>query len=173
MTTHAKRRSAAVLGTAALLVALAAGASEVRAVMWWSAVVLPGGPYQRFAGITAGEIRIGRRGTAGFFTRAIAHPGWRITRPNAVLSDFRERSWWPRKRSARQTRAWIFPLWPAAAVLAGASAVAWTSARRHTHGTCSRCGYDLAGITHHLCPECGAAVSSPTPPCASSTSQPG
>jgi hypothetical protein len=50
------------------------------------------------------------------------------------------------------------PLWPLAVTVIGASAWALRGLRRRAAGCCRGCGYDLAGLTADLCPECGAAT---------------
>lgn len=37
------------------------------------------------------------------------------------------------------------------------TAYAWHRCRRVPRGHCAKCGYDLAGITNNICPECGNA----------------
>ncbi len=51
----------------------------------------------------------------------------------------------------------ITRLWPFATVLSGSAGLMWWGrfARRARPGCCRLCGYDLAGNTSGVCPECG------------------
>lgn len=149
-----RRIGVGVMGAGAAMLA-AAGVSEYRAAMWWSAVNLAA-PDQAYATLCRGEVRVGRRGTGGFFTRAIPAAGFAIVSPWRVASDVRGRYWLPGPFRVGQTSGWTLPLYPLGGVLAAGGA-AMTTRRPRMTGRCAACGYDLAGIRGGVCPECGRA----------------
>ncbi|MEX2219614.1 MAG: hypothetical protein WD749_12745 [Phycisphaerales bacterium] len=143
-----RRRLSLALLTAAL-------ASEFIAFAWWSPVDLSG-PHQRYLTLARGELRLGARGTAGFFTRAIPAPGARLQPPARIPTDAHYRYWLPRSFSVMQTRGLALPLYPLGALLAAAG-LALLLRRRARPGHCPACGYDLSGLRAETCPECGEA----------------
>ncbi len=50
------------------------------------------------------------------------------------------------------------PLWPLAALLLLAAAIAYRKSLTNPHA-CPRCGYDLRGLRDRICPECGSGAS--------------
>jgi hypothetical protein len=145
-------RVCVVVGLVVLVISIL---SEVRAVVWWSDVRLPprGWPDQRFVSLSQAQVRIGRRGTSGFFTRSIPETGLSLREPRRIPSDLAARHWFPGLFKNRQTHAYSLPLYPLGALLllAGAPVI---FRRRQSPGHCGRCGYSLAGI-RGPCPECG------------------
>ena len=52
----------------------------------------------------------------------------------------------------------LFPLWAPFLAAALPTAYAWYRCRRRPPGHCPKCGYDLAGNTAGVCPECGKSA---------------
>ena len=166
--TRSRRRflGASVLGAGSLLGAVNL-TSEWYEIGWWSPVRgIGAGPYQDFIDLYSGELRVGRRGTGGFFNRYIPPAGFMFERISFV--KWKNRTWLPGPIRRNQTSGITIPLWPLAALL-GAPGAFLRIRMRHRPGHCRACGYDLAGLAAGPCPECGRLAHA----CASSTSQPG
>jgi hypothetical protein len=66
------------------------------------------------------------------------------------------------------------PIWGLSASSATLGALLWlwrVRGRPRLDGSCSRCGYDLTGLTEPRCPECGEAFDGPMARAASGNSQ--
>lgn len=57
-----------------------------------------------------------------------------------------------------RTRGIEVPLWTVSLLVGVPAGLLWYRDRRRAPGLCRKCGYDLRGADHSLCPECGAAV---------------
>lgn len=67
--------------------------------------------------------------------------------------------WWSAVGSYAGPDEIRVPLWMPIVVFAIPTAYAWYRCRRRpSPDQCSKCGYDLAGIEAHVCPECGKAI---------------
>jgi hypothetical protein len=102
-------------------------------------------------------------------------PGWSLN-PGGT----RYLTWWPpeskffgswQRSDTSTSYRFHIPLWiPLATLVALTLPPAWLEARvyrhnrRSTKGLCSRCGYNLAGLTPHACPECGSTTSAQATP---------
>ncbi len=165
-----RRRAGWILLVIGGVLLAASALSFWRGMGHWSAVRAPGtsAVHQRFVLLVRGELRVGTRGTAGFFTRAIATPGWEWKPPGRMLLNPPGRVWMAWRYTGRQTVSYILPVLPIAAAMAGVG-VAMLVVRPRPEWACKGCGYDLRGTVGGVCPECGTVCSA----CASSTSQPG
>ncbi len=73
-------------------------------------------------------------------------------------------NWWPAVMIGKNSVSWYFggSFWPPALLLAlplAISANPWSQRRRRAKQVlCIRCGYDLSGTDHTLCPECGNEI---------------
>ena len=65
---------------------------------------------------------------------------------------------WPNTWSGgvTYTEVWI-PIWVLIVLVAMPTLWLWRCDRRRQPGLCIKCGYDLRGADHKVCPECGAA----------------
>ena len=147
---HSIARATAALGAVLLAACIA---SEWRGVAWWTAVH-GSQPHQDFALLARGELRIGTRGTAGFFTRAIPTAGLRIEAPSRMLLNPPERVWMAWWYTRPQTGVFILPVTPIAATVLAVGLYPLILGRRAPH-ECAACGYDLTGAPAGRCPECG------------------
>jgi hypothetical protein len=157
-----RRRGAIALASLGVILGGACIVSEFVGVAWWSPVRLTGAkaPGQDYVALARGEIRVGFRSTAGFFTRAIMNEGWWIGDARAVHFEPPTRSWIPRRRIGRLSDCFAFPLAPPAILLLGAAAyLRWRTPR--DPAICPACGYDLRGLPAGRCPECGVAGPAP------------
>lgn len=91
--------------------------------------------------------------------------GWRLVRfkPPALVPSastaWRSLVAWP-PRAASSGTVWFIdlPLWMPLVGVGIPTCWLWRLSRRSAPGSCPTCGYDLAGITTGLCPECGKAT---------------
>ncbi|MCC6909073.1 MAG: hypothetical protein IT430_14110 [Phycisphaerales bacterium] len=60
--------------------------------------------------------------------------------------------------SGTRFRGIEIPLWTAVATAGAAAGWFWYRDRHRAPGLCIKCGYDLRGADHAVCPECGAAA---------------
>jgi len=51
----------------------------------------------------------------------------------------------------------LIPIWVLVVLVATPTLWLWRCDRRRQPGLCLKCGYDLRGADHKVCPECGAA----------------
>ncbi|MCC6908081.1 MAG: hypothetical protein IT430_09090 [Phycisphaerales bacterium] len=83
---------------------------------------------------------------------------WELGRHSSPLSF----SWWfyvERGPWAAGTYAKVYiPLWALVVLFAAPTLRLWWRDRRKPPGLCVKCGYDLRGADHAVCPECGAAA---------------
>ncbi len=143
------------------VVLLASIVSEWRAFERWSPVrALGTDPHQTFVIFARGELRLGRRSTAGFFTRALPRAGWAINPPARIILNPPERVWMAWRYTHSQSVSYILPVTPLAGVAAGIG-FALLIVRPRRPGSCRECGYDLAGLRADRCPECGAGNNTP------------
>lgn len=143
-------------GAAVSLVLLATFISSA----WWT--VARRAPDGSWDGVSMWHLSAGQVGHSHFLLsgeRPPAQPEWRIYatqwpfRWGFDLSRFHSRPVWA-------SSAIAVPLWLPAAIVMGATAVAWRldSQARHRAraGICLRCGYDRSGLAADAaCPECG------------------
>lgn len=79
------------------------------------------------------------------------------TIPPKPLTD-RIRGWFLSPRGMGSGSLFV-PLGPPVAILAALSSfILWRTKRRIPQGLCRQCGYNLTGLVHIVCPECGASV---------------
>lgn len=77
--------------------------------------------------------------------------------PAKPLTD-RIRGWFLSPRGMGSGSLFI-PLGIPVVILAAISSfILWRTRRRIPEGLCRQCGYDLTGLVHVVCPECGASV---------------
>jgi len=55
------------------------------------------------------------------------------------------------------------PIWVLVVLIATPTLWLWRCDRRKQPGLCVKCGYDLRGADHKVCPECGAALQRAAP----------
>lgn len=133
-------------------------ASEFLAFSHFSPVILTPSPHQRFLSLSRGELRLGTRGTGGFFSRFIPPAGPRLSPPAHIASDESARFFLPRTYSRLQTRGCTIPLHTLSLLLL-ACAISAAFRRRSTPGHCTKCRYDLRSLPlGSPCPECGAVL---------------
>lgn len=153
----AEQRSRRPLATVALvvgaLITVACLSSEWRGVAYWTPVH-GDRPHQDFVLFARGELRLGTRSTAGFFTRAIAAPGLRIEPPSRMLLNPADRMWMAWWYERPQTGVFILPVTPIAMAFTGVC-FARLAVRKRGPRECGSCGYDLTGAPTERCPECG------------------
>ena len=90
----------------------------------------------------------------------LATRGGMYTGPDRYAPVDPDWSWWrPRWRNGLGvSQPWCavnIPLWIPLALCLTVSGAAWIPPRRRERGVCHKCGYDLAGNTTGVCPECG------------------
>jgi len=78
--------------------------------------------------------------------------GWQVFRPSA------DRMWGVTTLGLPGSRRRYFPLWMFTGVFGAAAAILLWRDTRPRPGYCTRCRYDLRGVTGGVCPECGTAV---------------
>lgn len=134
----------------------------------WRTSVIMSGPFGDSVGIKSGcafriwttsELRERNSARSGFPTSASMqwafHTGPRRT----------DMEWLPQllSWSASGRRSVTIPLWAPLIVLGVPAAWLWWHHTRHRHGAgcCGRCGYDLSGLQHATCPECGTPCGRP------------
>ena len=146
-----------LLAVSLLLFALVL-ASEFLAFSHFSPVILTPSPHQRFLTLSRGELRLGTRGTGGFFSRYIPPAGAKLSPPSHIASDEPARFFLPRTYSRLQTRGFTFPLHSASVAIISIAAVLHIRHRRTGPGHCLKCAYDLRALpAGSPCPECGAS----------------
>lgn len=73
--------------------------------------------------------------------------------------------WWRRNRpDGLRDSAIYIPIWTLVALAAAPTAWLWRRDRRRKPGLCEKCGYDLRGAEHAVCPECGSPLPRPSAP---------
>jgi len=88
----------------------------------------------------------------------------RLHRPRRHSEPF---SWWfdaSRATMGGVTRTGIaIPIWVLVVLFATPTLWLWRCDRRRRPGLCLKCGYDLRGADHKVCPECGTPPPRPSP----------
>ena len=82
--------------------------------------------------------------------------------PNRLRGDEPFDWWFDASRSTRsygqtETEIWI-PIWSLMLLAAVPTVCICWRDRRRAPGSCIKCGYDLRGADHKVCPECGSGV---------------
>ncbi len=76
-------------------------------------------------------------------------------------------SWWfhgSRETLGGVTRTYVgIPIWVLVVLVATPTLWLWRCDRRKQPGLCIKCGYDLRGADHKVCPECGSPPPRPFP----------
>lgn len=66
--------------------------------------------------------------------------------------------WWFHFSDSLRMKVVDLPIWGIALLAAAPGAYLWLRDRHRLPGHCAKCGYDLRGANHAVCPECGAAA---------------
>ncbi len=71
---------------------------------------------------------------------------------------------WPQPGAMGRTLFTVVsPIWVIFLLAAAPTLWLWWRDRRRAPGMCTHCGYDLRGVAHEVCPECGAPPPQPSP----------
>jgi hypothetical protein len=149
-----RKRWGVALLALALLLAAALAASERWALTWYSPLRHSGTSSvgNWFAALARGELHAGYRSTAGSPNRWIPTPG--VATDIISFGRWSDRTLIPKRISANLTRGWTIPLHIPNLVLIAAAV--WLLRPGPPPGHCTKCGYDLRGLTPGPCPECGS-----------------
>ena len=84
--------------------------------------------------------------------------GWSLLEPRSYTFDWWFDGWRGTIWSGA-TRTYVFiPIWVLVLLFATPTLWLWRCDRRRQPGLCIKCGYDLRGADHKVCPECGSGV---------------
>lgn len=120
---------------------------------WWACSTSI--PYACTVNVSGGSLILQWSDSASLAPTAFSWSG-----PNRNILAF---EWWfihySMASGAGETISGIFvPIWTLALLVGLPTAWMWYRDRRRAPGLCTKCGYDLRGADHAVCPECGAAV---------------
>ena len=156
MSTRRSHRAGIALILGAVLLA-ASLATEFIGLEWWSSVDLKR-LQQTYLILTRGQIHVGVRGTAGFFSRRIPPPGAAMLWPRTFDAEPVLNRVWPHRIQQPQNSGVSIPVAPVAVVIGAAAAILYAR-NRPAPGRCPKCSYSLQGLRGGTCPECGTLLS--------------
>ena len=97
--------------------------------------------------------------------------------PWSIIPDYGD--WYPPRRHSDPFSWWfdgwrvtaggvtytrvLIPIWVLVVLVATPTLWLWRCDRRRQPSLCVKCGYDLRGADHEVCPECGAALQRAAP----------
>lgn len=122
---------------------------------WWGFGGLVG--RTTIAGIDSGGLFV-RYESSNMLAQMVANGEW----PTPVWRHRAGVHWWVYWRQYRSSLSGALlrmdayvPIWTVLLVLSVPTCYLWYRDRRRPPGLCSKCGYDLRGTDHDVCPECG------------------
>ena len=117
---------------------------------WWACSI--GIPHAGNVNMGGGSLTFQGTNSASLRPNAFSWSG-----PHRNIMAF---EWWfhyHRLSRAGETITLVFiPVWALVVLTAVPTAWLWCRDRRRAPGLCIKCGYDLRGTDHKVCPECGA-----------------
>ncbi|MCC6908080.1 MAG: hypothetical protein IT430_09085 [Phycisphaerales bacterium] len=120
---------------------------------WWACTLFL--PTSLLASVMSGQIYVEWREPVSVHWSQVQWVG-----PYRASTQF---AWWFARQTFSTpggsiTTSTSVPLWSLVCLSALPTTWIWYRDRRRAPGLCAKCGYDLRGADHAVCPECGAAA---------------